>query len=497
MYNRPHLNTDFQHYHSNSLTSQVTSNQIVKAPNYRTYSTVKNPYNYNNTKLELPEDMSYVNSIVLPSHQHNHFSQQVFKSNLPPIITSKSISMFNNAPISTAMNDSTTAVRDNIKVSTNNKDNDDSVENDSKKQETVLCLKRLFTFLLSHVGLAVLVVVYTVIGGSMFYAVERDHESQVKMKMFETRKKIVEEMMLEWRNTQLELLDTLINHVNIIHQFEQTNFGRKFKNQTNLYDSIERLAIINSEFYKENNKRLLSSDLKDEQKQHLAGLSWYLSSLGWSKRILPQWWFHRNYTQFTPLQNLNNTATADIINELHGVMTNNSTNQPFQGTDVKPTDSVTNRNDYALHNSYMLKTQVLTTTTPPPTTTTTATRVTSPDSDEINTKFENNTKTNHSLHLNYFSTELINSLPKHLILVAKLDDILPTIINQSRILENALQKKLTEYVEQIVIAIKDEGWNGSEHTDDFNWTFEGSILFAVTIITTIGKLKEITMCICI
>ncbi|VDQ15318.1 unnamed protein product, partial [Trichobilharzia regenti] len=331
MYIRPHLNTDLHLYHSNSLTSRVPSNRIVKAPNYRNYSTVKNPYNYNNTKLELPEDMSYVNSIVLPSYQHNHFSQQVFKSNLPPIITNKSVSMFSNAPINTVMNDSTTAVRDNIKVNTPNKDNDDSAENISKNHETILCLKRLFTFLLSHVGLAILVVVYTVIGGSMFYAVERDHESQIKIKMFETRKKLVEELMFEWRNTQIELLDTLINHVNIIHQFEQTNLGRKFKNQTNLYDSIERLAIINSEFYKESNKRLLFSDLKDEQKQHLAGLSWYLSSLGWSKRILPQWWFHRNYTQFTPLQNLNNnTATIDIINELHGVMTNNSMNQSLQ-----------------------------------------------------------------------------------------------------------------------------------------------------------------------
>lgn len=45
---------------------------------------------------------------------------------------------------------------------------------------------------------------------------------------------------------------------------------------------------------------------------------------------------------------------------------------------------------------------------------------------------------------------------------------------------------IATYVNQVVHAIKDEGWNGASNFDDINWTFEGGVLFAITVITTIG-----------
>ncbi|KAH8862031.1 Potassium channel subfamily K member 18 [Schistosoma japonicum] len=336
-----------------------------------------------------------------------------------------------------------------------------NINNNSRKTETVLCLKRLFTFLLSHVGLAILVIIYTMIGGSMFYAVERDHESQIKLKMSIKRTHLINELMLEWRNSQLELLNTILNYVNIIQQFEQTNFGKKFNNYSNLYDSIEHLTILNSL----NNQRYLINELRNEQKQQLDGLSWYLSTLGWPKRILPQWWFYRNYTKLNQdnmnietRQQLYNKTMNNVNSTLLNLMNKSNESKLTTSSLINTTDSLRldNEEDYSLKMMHY--------------------------NDTLNVSIKNDTE----LKQVYFSIDLINSLPKHLILLTKLDDILPIIINKSILIENNLQNKLSKYVEQIVIAIKDEGWNGSEHNDEFNWTFEGSILFAVTIITTIG-----------
>ncbi|KAK4469898.1 hypothetical protein MN116_007403 [Schistosoma mekongi] len=338
------------------------------------------------------------------------------------------------------------------------------INNNSKKTETILCLKRLFTFLLSHVGLAILVIIYTMIGGSMFYAVERDHELQIKLKMSIKRIHLINDLMLEWRNSQLELLNTIINYVNIIQQFEQTNFGKKFNNHTNLYNSIEHLTILNNF----NKQKYLLNQLNNKQKQQLDGLSWYLSTLGWPKRILPQWWFYKNYTKLVNIhkdhvniedkQQLHNHTMNQINSTLINLINQSNEYKLNTSNKINTIDSMMlmNLEEYSskmIHNN-----------------------------DTLNVSIKNDTELNYM----YFSLDLINSLPKHLILLTKLDDILPIIINKSRLLENNLQYKLSKYVEQIVIAIKDEGWNGSEHNDDFNWTFEGSILFAVTIITTIG-----------
>ncbi|KAL7061421.1 hypothetical protein AAHC03_01433 [Spirometra sp. Aus1] len=45
---------------------------------------------------------------------------------------------------------------------------------------------------------------------------------------------------------------------------------------------------------------------------------------------------------------------------------------------------------------------------------------------------------------------------------------------------------ILNYLGQVVHAIKDRGWNGATNVEDINWTFEGGVLFAITVITTIG-----------
>ncbi|CAH8501465.1 unnamed protein product [Heterobilharzia americana] len=462
----PYLQTNFKCYDSNSLLFNLSSSRNVKTSgSYGTGSTVTDPYCI--ARLELPQ-LSCENSVILPNQPH-HFSQQALLMNIPPIVQYKNLNMF-NTPLVTAATTDTSVNRYNTRnpVISNN------ISAKTKKHETVLCLKRLFTFLLSHVGLAILVIIYTLIGGSMFYTVERDHESHIKMKMSDIRKKLINELMSDWRNAQLEVLETLVNSVNIIHQFEQTKFGSKLKNQINIYDSIERLAITNNQNYSKNNS------LKDEQRQHLAGLAWYLSSLGWPKRILPQWWFYRNYTQLMLLKSNDGNNNIDMINSIHrqlpDEMMNSSTDQKLSTTNFSPVDPHTGVKDLPRTDSRLLQ---------PIRTTTGAPRITSP-SYRINSNVELINRINQSVYSHYFAMDIVNTLPKHLVLLTKLDDILPIIINKSYALEVALQRRLIKYVEQIVIAIKDEGWNGSEHTDDLNWTFEGSILFAVTIITTIG-----------
>ncbi|CAH8486814.1 unnamed protein product [Schistosoma turkestanicum] len=460
------MRTNSRNFEFHSSFSSLPSSQKVKVSENQTCcNTVDQLSNKNSSyinQINLPH-MSYLNSILSP--QRTYFNQQSVISSTPPIINNNNLNKLN---VPFTLGDNQTLYKDE----TIHTSGDNSSNVNSRKTETILCLKRLFTFLLSHVGLAILVIIYTMIGGSMFYAVERDHESEIKLKMFEKRTVLVKDLILEWRNSQLELLDTILNHVNIIQQFERTNFGRKLNIHSNLYDSIENLAIVNSI----HSKRYLSNELKDEQKQQLDGLSWYLSTLGWPKRILPQWWFHKNYTEFISSYHNNfNTEQEQLLNK-------SVTNDPIGqiSDDLNPilTPSVNNSNENDLSTSSLSnKTDSITLINPK----TQSTPITSVNQ-TLNLQLKNDSKTDEV----YFSADLINSLPKHFVLLSKLDDILPIILNKSFVLENNLQNKLAKYVEQIVTAIKDEGWNGSEHTDDFNWTFEGSILFAVTIITTIG-----------
>jgi hypothetical protein len=46
---------------------------------------------------------------------------------------------------------------------------------------------------------------------------------------------------------------------------------------------------------------------------------------------------------------------------------------------------------------------------------------------------------------------------------------------------------LQQFQQDVYEAVKDQGWDGSDNvTTEFKWTYAGALLYAVTVITTIG-----------
>lgn len=57
------------------------------------------------------------------------------------------------------------------------------MEKDARKTRVVNCCKRFVAFLFSHVGLAAMVVSYSILGGFLFMALESPHELELKAKI--------------------------------------------------------------------------------------------------------------------------------------------------------------------------------------------------------------------------------------------------------------------------------------------------------------------------
>lgn len=53
--------------------------------------------------------------------------------------------------------------------------------------------------------------------------------------------------------------------------------------------------------------------------------------------------------------------------------------------------------------------------------------------------------------------------------------------------KDKVDQELRDFQLQIYEAVKDDGWDGREVGDEPQWSFARSLLFAVTLITTIGK----------
>ena len=49
---------------------------------------------------------------------------------------------------------------------------------------------------------------------------------------------------------------------------------------------------------------------------------------------------------------------------------------------------------------------------------------------------------------------------------------------------------LGDYTKEVYIATKLKGWDGKDGETELQWTFAGSLLYSITVITTIGKLIE-------
>jgi len=63
-----------------------------------------------------------------------------------------------------------------------------------QRQRVVACCKQLAAFLFSHVGLAVMVVAYSIMGGFLFRAIEAPFEQRVKVKVVGFRERMVDEI---------------------------------------------------------------------------------------------------------------------------------------------------------------------------------------------------------------------------------------------------------------------------------------------------------------
>ena len=59
-------------------------------------------------------------------------------------------------------------------------------------------------------------------------------------------------------------------------------------------------------------------------------------------------------------------------------------------------------------------------------------------------------------------------------------------------LNDTLKKVFTEFQLEVKVAVKDMGWDGNDDMDEsaLQWSLAGAILYAVTVITTIGRLRH-------
>ena len=52
---------------------------------------------------------------------------------------------------------------------------------------------------------------------------------------------------------------------------------------------------------------------------------------------------------------------------------------------------------------------------------------------------------------------------------------------------NMANRILQEYTTEVYIATKQKGWDGKDGETELQWTFAGSLLYSITVITTIGE----------
>ncbi|KAA0184671.1 hypothetical protein FBUS_04381 [Fasciolopsis buskii] len=60
-------------------------------------------------------------------------------------------------------------------------------------------------------------------------------------------------------------------------------------------------------------------------------------------------------------------------------------------------------------------------------------------------------------------------------------------------LQHDINEKLIEFIHKVVQFLEDEGWNGNDSLEDLKWSYAGAILYAITVITTIGERNFISV----
>ena len=49
---------------------------------------------------------------------------------------------------------------------------------------------------------------------------------------------------------------------------------------------------------------------------------------------------------------------------------------------------------------------------------------------------------------------------------------------------------LKKFEKQLIIALKEKGWDGKEDEATVTWTFAGALFYCITVITTIGLVNS-------
>ncbi len=80
----------------------------------------------------------------------------------------------------------------------------------------------------------------------------------------------------------------------------------------------------------------------------------------------------------------------------------------------------------------------------------------------------------------------------------QLADNLADTNHNKTLFEAQVREVLTEFQKQVVLAVKEKGWDGEDDTSQsaLQWSFAGALLYAVTVITTIGKSYFLVGCAC-
>ncbi|KAG5449350.1 hypothetical protein CSKR_108410 [Clonorchis sinensis] len=278
--------------------------------------------------------------------------------------------------------------------------------------KTKFYTKKIVAFLLSHVGLASLVVLYTILGGYVFCWLEGSAENNTRILVLQNRTRLVNELIRLNQYTQAKLLTLFETHV--AKQVSEEYYRVRLKAASGTSgDWPKNLPDI--------------SDWKvrshADREKLTAGLAWYLAGLGWPRNIVPPSWF--NQEGISPIEPIaDQSYKGDAETTIASLM--NATGQVA---------NLTSRN----------------TTNP-------------------------------------FPLDMLNFLPESILGISTENIILPLIVNITKEVEFKWEQLVETYARNLVSAIKDKGWNGAD--EELGWNSEGSILYAVTIITTIGKFTK-------